>query len=388
MHVRRFPLRTLILMVLALIVFVRMWIITHGKKEEEAGKPPPSSQGMKVDRAPPPEAPKEAAQAPRPSPAACNVLPRVLDGVVRNPTDSAALAAAQKQMEACPEPPVRACELGAALDVRAPLSAGESPARELLKTLCQRCPAEPNACSGSIVRMLMEASTGRAGDLNAARWNLENAGAGKAIACKSVMGAALVPAAVTGAKFNPALRPLLTTLAPLCAKEGHLPAAMLNAAVVQQGAQAGELAGLATAPAAESSSMAPGQITGAEAGNHAFDGSEKTGVDLGSGKTPRWEADGALRAQFDPPLKQLTAVRVRAKGAGTLRAIVRTPQGLGMEDQERGLFFVNPTVCSFKGTGQWETCEPKVPLLDVAALSVFPGQPKISLYEVDTRGTR
>lgn len=362
-------------MVLALIVFVRMWIITHGKKDEAPGKPPAAR-------------PAEAPKAPRPTPAACNALPRALDGVVRNPTDGEALAEARRLMEACPEPPVRACELGAALDVRAPLAAGDSPARELLKTLCQRCPAEANACAGSIVRMLVEASAGRAGDPGAASWNLENAGAGKSTACRSVVGAALVPAAVTGPKPNPAMRPLLTTLAPLCAKEGLLPTAVLNAAVVQQGAQAGELAGLATAPAAESSSMAPAQITGTEAGSHAFDGSEKTGVDLASGQTPRWEADGALRAQFDPPLKQLTSLRVRAKGAGTLRAIVRTPQGVGLEDQERGMFFVNPTVCRFKGTGQWETCELKVPLLDVAALSVFPGQPKISLYEVDARGTR
>ena len=56
--VRRFPLRTLILMVLALIVFARMWIITHSKKDEEPGKPPPPRPGMKVDAGPPPEAPK------------------------------------------------------------------------------------------------------------------------------------------------------------------------------------------------------------------------------------------------------------------------------------------------------------------------------------------
>ncbi len=382
---RRFPLRTIILMVLALIVFVRMWIITHGKKDEAPGKPPPPSPGMKVDAAPPP------AEAPRPALpklAACRTLDRALDGVVRNPTDSTALAEARQQLEACTEPPIRACELGVALDIRAPLSAGESPARELLKMLCQRCPAEANGCSGGIVRMLVEASAGRAGDLNAARWNLENAGAGKPVACMSMVGAALVPAAATGGKVHPALWPLVNTLAPLCAREGLLPAAVLSAAVVQQGAQAGELAGLATAPAAESSSMAPAQITGAEAGSHAFDGNEKSGVDLGNKQTPRWEADGALRAQFDPPLKQLTSVRVRAKGAGTLRAIVRTPQGVGMEDRERGTFFVNPTACRFKGTGQWETCELKVPLLDVEALGVLPGQPKISLYEVDTRGAR
>ena len=45
---RRFPLRTLILMVLALIVFVRMWIITHSKPAEEPGKPPPPSPGIKA----------------------------------------------------------------------------------------------------------------------------------------------------------------------------------------------------------------------------------------------------------------------------------------------------------------------------------------------------
>jgi hypothetical protein len=382
--VRRFPLRTLILMALALIVFARMWIITHGKQAEEAGKPPPPRPGMKVDTAPASEAPK----APAHKPAACNVLERALDGVVRNPTDGAALAEAQRLMEACPEPPVRACELGTALDVRAPLSAGASPARELLKTLCQRCPAEANACAGSIARMLLVASTGRAGNPGETLWNLENAGPGRPAACTAVVRAALVPAAVTGGKFDPALRPLLSALAPVCAKEGLLPAPMLSAAVIQQGAQAGELTGLATAPAGESTSMAPAQITGAEAGNHAFDGSEKSGVDLGNGQTPRWEADGALRAQFDPPLKQLTSVRVRAKGAGTLRAIIRTPPRVGMEDRERGTFFVNPTVCRFKGTGQWETCELKVPLLAVEALSVFPDQPKISLYEVDARGTR
>ncbi len=385
---RRFPLRTLLLMVLALIVFVRLYVATHHPGSKEAGRPSGPRPGMTVEVAPPTGAPTPSTTpVPTASPA-CNVLDRALDAVVHNPADASALAEAQRQMEACPEPPVRACELGAALDARAPLAAGESPARGLLTTLCQRCPAEANACAGNVTRMLEESSAGHARDPGEARWNLEHAGPGTAAACASLVRMALVPAATTGGTFDAALRPLLASLAPTCAKAGQLPAAVLSAAVVQQGPQAGELAGLATASAAASSSMAPQQITGAEAGSHAFDGNEKSGVDLGNVQTPRWEADGALRGQFEPPLKQLTSLRVRAKGAGTLRAIVRLPPGLGLEDRERGTFFVNPTVCRFKGTGQWEPCELKVPLLDVEAISVFPAQPKISLYEVEARGMR
>jgi hypothetical protein len=394
---RRFPLRTLLLMVLALIVFVRLYVATHRPGSKEAGKPPGPRPGMTVEVAPAPGTqkapPPTGAPAPGATPApatspACNVLDRALDAVVRNPEDASALAEAQRQMEACPAPPVRACELGAALDARAPLSAGNTPARGLLTTLCERCPAEANACAGNVIRTLEESAAGHARDPREALWNLEHAGPATAVACVALVRMALEPAATTGGTFDAALRPLLGALAPTCAKAGQLPAAVLSAAVEQQGAQAGELTGLATAPAAASSSMTPQQITGAEAGGHAFDGNEKSGVDLGNGQTPRWEADGALRGQFEPPLKQLTSLRIRAKGAGTLRAIVRLPPGLGMEDRERGTFFVNPTVCQFKGTGQWEACALKVPLLDVEAISVFPAQPKISVYEVDARGTR
>jgi hypothetical protein len=189
----------------------------------------------------------------------------------------------------------------------------------------------------------------------------------------------------------------------------HLPAAVVHAAAVQRGSQAGDLVSLVApwvqeppsptdagtpmdagvSPALPSSPTAPEQITGAEAGRQAFDGDETTGVDLGGAVAgPRWEADGALRAQFEPPLKQLVRLRLRAKGPGTLRAIVRTPRGVGLEDKERGSFFVNPTVCQFQGTGQWESCTLMAPLVDVEALSVFPSQPKITLYAVDVRGTR
>ncbi|WP_224242584.1 hypothetical protein [Hyalangium gracile] len=392
---RRFPLRTLLLMVLALIVFARLYWATHSKQPKEAGEPPSPGPGMQVDVVPPSGPPKGAPKAPAPgggpsssaSPA-CVTLDRTLDAVVRNPEDAAALAEAQRKLEACLEPPVRACELGAALAVRAPMAAGDTPARGLLKALCQRCPAETNACAGGVARVLMEGSTGHTRDTAEALWYLENAGPGTPAACAALVRLALVPAATTGGKFQEPLRPLLSALAPRCAGAGHLPAAVVSAAVVHQGAQAGELTGLATAPAGSPTPMTPAQITGAEAGSHAFDGKERSGVDLGNGRTPRWEADGALRGQFEPPLKQLTSLRVRAKGAGSLRAIVRLPPGVGMEDQERDTFFVNPTVCQFKGTGQWETCTLPVPLLDVEAISVFPALPRIAFYELEASGTR
>jgi hypothetical protein len=389
---RRFPLRTLLLMTLALIVFARLYFATHHNSPPGASRPAAPGAGMQVDVEPLPKAskaPSPAWQAPTGATSpACNGLERALDGVVRSPGDGSALTEAQQLLDGCAQPPVRACELGAALEVRVPLAAGDSVARGLLKTLCQRCPAEANSCAGSVVRSIQESSLGHAKDVAEARWNMENAGPGTAVACAALVRTALVPTATTGAKLEAALRPLLDALAPRCVQAGQVPAAVLSAAVVQQGAQAGALAGLATAPAAASSSMAPSQITGAEAGSHAFDGKEKSGVDLGNGQTQRWEADGALRAQYEPPLKQLSSLRVRAQGAGTVRAIVRLPPGLGLEDRERGTFFVNPTVCRFKGTGQWETCELKTPLLDVEALSVFPALPKISLYEVEAQGSR
>ncbi|HYH95681.1 hypothetical protein [Hyalangium sp.] len=389
-------------MALALIVFVRMWIVTHKPKEPEAGTTPPPSSGMQVDVA----SPSEAARAPSPAASQdCKTLERALDVVIRTPGDSAALAEAQRTVEACGEPPVRACELGMALDARAPLTQEASPARELLKALCQRCPAAVNTCAELVSRTLVGGLPGRRLELAEVRWNLENAGPGTAAACAVLVREALVPAAVTGGKVDPEHPALVTELAPLCAKGGHLPPLIVNAVLLQQGMKAGNLAALAKGPVATTSPdggmpppdagvtpdrvgppMAPAQVTGAEAGRHAFDGNEKTGVDLGNGVTERWEADGALRAQFEPPLKQLTVVRIKAKGPGSLRAIVRTPKDLGLKDPERGTFFVNPTVCQFKGTGQWEACTVLAPLLDVEALSVFPSEPKISLYELEARG--
>jgi hypothetical protein len=380
---RRFPLRTLLLMVLAVIVFVRLYFVTHSQPPKEAGQGTAPRPAMEVEVAPSPSRVTGSPSSP-----ACGLLSRTLEAVARSPEDGSTVAEAQRQLEACSKPPERACELGPALAVRAPLAAGDSPVRGILKTLCQQCPAEGNTCVDGVNRSLMEAATGHAREPAEAIWNLENAGPSKPVACAALVRLALVPAGITGARFDPALVPLMNALTPRCAGTGQVPRSVLSAAVTQQGAPAQPLVGLVTAAAPASSPVVPEQFMGAEAGRNAFDGDEKSGVDLGNGQTPRWEADGALRGQFEPPLKQLTALRVRAKGPGTLRAIVRMPPGLGMDDQERGTFFVNPTVCQFKGTGQWETCTLPVPLLDVEALSVFPAKPKISLHEVEARGVR
>jgi hypothetical protein len=50
---RRFPLRTLLLMILALIVFARMWWITHHR----APRPPPSVTGPQLPHPPIPVRP-------------------------------------------------------------------------------------------------------------------------------------------------------------------------------------------------------------------------------------------------------------------------------------------------------------------------------------------
>jgi hypothetical protein len=102
----------------------------------------------------------------------------------------------------------------------------------------------------------------------------------------------------------------------------------------------------------------------------------------------RWDADGALRLEYTPALKQVPSFQVRATGPGTLRAIIRTPKGVGLDDRERGFFFVNPTVCRFRGTGEWEICKPVVPLLDVDAVSVFPERTNVEVKELEVIGAR
>lgn len=382
---RRFPLRTVLLMAIALLAFLRLYYVTHTPSPPGSTPAPTAAQGGRVVDVTPPS-PGRPSDAPSP---ACRTLAKSLEAAIRAPDNAKAVAEAGQQLEACPTMPARACELGAALDARAPLSAGASPLRGLLEGLCQRCASGDNPCAWVATRSLLVATAGRDPDLEELRWNLERAGPGTASACDTFVRTALVSAAQAPVTLKPSQRAVLGVAAPPCAKAGALPAAVLHAAAVQQGAQAPELAKLAATPPGTPGPLKPDQVTGAEAGRNAYDGSEKSGVDLGNAPTGRdWPTDGALRAQFAPPLKQLASLRVRASGPGTLRAIVRTPPGIGLEDAERGMSFVHPTACRFKGTGQWETCKLEVPLLEVDAVSVFPEQPKISLYEVEVLGAR
>ncbi len=382
---RRFPLRTLLLMVVALIVFVYLWIATHSPRAPGGPQAPAPAQGPgPVAKAPPPP----AEPPPPPLSPACRGLEPALQAAIQAPESAKAVQEARQRLEACPTPPERACELGTALDARAPLAAGDSPLRGLLEGLCQRCAPASNPCAWAFSRSLLLLNSGRAPDLNDVRWSLEHAGAATPAACGVFVRGLLVPAALASQELKPAQRPVLELSAPLCAKvQGALPAALVNAAAVHQGKQSPELAKLAVAPAATPGPLQPDEVVGPEAGRGAFDGSEKTGVALSPGKTKRWEADGALRAQFSPPLKQLATLRVRASGPGTLRAIVRAPEGLALQDPERGMRFVNPVVCRFKGTGQAENCALPVPLLDVDAVSVFPDKP-LTLHELEVLGAR
>jgi hypothetical protein len=381
---RRFPIRTLVLMGLALIVFARMWYVTHKEEQQPSELSSARAPGMAVDVISPNTA-APGQQPPAPPSPACATLERAIGPVVIRPADSAAISAARQQLEACAQTPARACELGPALDVRAPLSTPPSPARELLGELCKRCPAEKNPCGELVSRVLQEGVPGRTVQPAEARWNLEHAGAGTAAACATLVREALAPAAISGGDLKPTHPALLTELAPVCAKAGHLPVALVNAAIMQRGAQAGDLAKVAEGGPVYTK---PSEVTGPEGAAQAFDGSDKKGVELTPAPGPRQESDGALRARFDPPLKRLTALRVMVKGAGTLRAIVRAPQGVGLKDEQRGLYFVNPTVCQFQGIGQWELCALGLPLLDVEAITVVPSDPKITVLEVDVQGTR
>lgn len=376
---RRFPLRTLLLMTLALVAFVRLYIITH----RQAGRPAPSNPVV-IDTTP--RSPEAGAPA---TPQACRTLDRTLEGAVRAPADASALSLAREQLDACPEPPARACELGAALDARSPLDAGTSPLRELLDALCQRCPAGTNPCAGFVTRAVMGLGAGLPANSANVRWNLEHAGPGTPAACAEITRSLLAPAALAQSPLKAGQKELLAQLAPACARAGQLPANVLHAAVVQ-----GDVPALSQLvqqmPAGTSTVLKPSRTVGPQGGEQAFDGQETTGVELApaASPTPRWEKDGALSAVFEPPVQGLSALRVRASGPGTLRAAIRTSNELGLNDPDSQTNFVLPVACRFRGTGQWETCTLPTPLLDVEALSVFPDKGKLTLNEVEVSGTR
>lgn len=382
---RRFPLRTLLLMVLALAAFARLYWVTHREappatrpeelvRRDAAGKTPPATP------VPPP---------------GCRTLDRALDGALRAPQDARALGEARQQLDACPALPPRACELGPALAARAPLTAGEdAPLRGLLASLCERCPPANNACAQGVAQALLEGAVGPVPDaarLAELQWSLAHAGkAGTAAACDSLVRLGLAPAAQSGAPVTDAVRTVLMELAPACAKAGLLPDAVLRAAAAQQGLQvAPKLVALVSPREVETKAIEPDKVTGAEPGRQAFDGDVNTGVKVSNAApTKRWAADGALRASYTPELKHLVSLRIRATGPGSLRALVRTPAGVGLKEPDDGSSFVNPTLCHFRGTGQWEVCQPTVPLLDVEAVSVFPERADVEVKELEVTGAR
>ncbi|WP_223758295.1 hypothetical protein [Myxococcus sp. RHSTA-1-4] len=378
---RRFPLRTLLLMVVALIAFGRLYWVTHQDVSPEA----------RPEDRPRREAPAEAS-APKPLPSPeCRTLSGAIEAALKAPEDAQAQAGARKRMDACPEPPERACELGTALSARAPLAAGEdAPLRGLLASLCERCPSPFNACVQRVAQGLLEGALGRQPDLADLRWSLEHAGKGTEDACDSLVKLGLAPAAQADVTLAPAVRAIVVELAPLCAKAGHLPGPVLRAAAVHQGQEvAPALVALAAGATVETAAVEPDLVTGAEPGRQAFDRDVNTGVRV-SNAAPgkRWAADGALRAGYTPTLKHLETLRIRATGPGTLRAIVRTPAGVGLKDPEGGFSFVNPTVCRYQGKGQWEVCKLAVPLLDVDAVSVFPERADGEVKELEIIGAR
>ncbi len=382
---RRFPLRTLVLMLAALVMFGRLWCVTHRSEAPEPGTPDSGPTGEM--RLPPPRSP-DAGQA---SASACRTADQALEAAVKAPGDEAVLSRARAVVQTCPELPLRACELGPALDAREPLGQ-PGPLRELLTGLCANCGPAGHPCTGLFLRGFQNLEEE---DLSAMRWNLEHAGAGSTMACEALARDLVVPAASASARPSPNARKAFEALVPVCLRHDALPSALLHAAVVNRrltpGAQPAKEdlfeRALGVAARGEYTRVQPDEVLGAQAGAHAFDRKERSGVDLGNGQFGRWEADGALRAQFTQPLAWLGGLRVKARGPGTLRAIVRL-NGVGLEDPERKSYFVNPTVCRFKGTGAWEECKLPLPLQDVEAVSVFPERERITLHEVEILGTK
>ncbi len=368
---RRFPRRTLLLMALALLAFVRLYVIAH--REPKPAAPPPPEQ----------------ARAPAPAAPACPPLERALQGALRDPQDATAWTTARRELDACPTLPARACEVGVALDARAPLGdAGPQPLRELLDTLCQRCPAGRNPCASTVVRAVMAVSATGQSPLASPRWHLERAGPGMPEACSEVAQSLLAPAALDEGPLSEASRTLLGELGPICARAGLLPAPLLRAAAVQGAVPARDWLA-AEAPSAAHVPLTPDRLLGPTTGSAAFDHQDTPGVELSRlEQDPSWRKNGALSGVFSPPAREVSGLRVKAQGSGSVRAVVRVDPGLGLHDPDTQASFVLPLVCRFKGTGQWEACTPSVTLQDVEAISVFPDKRSLVLSEMEIRGTR
>jgi hypothetical protein len=379
--VRRFPLHTLLLMLVALLAFARLYYVSH-----QAPPAPPPGQAA------PPAAAKGPPLKPVPpdlGPAACRTLDTVLEDLLASKAEptlepGTPWGDARRQLGDCPTPPAAACAKGAALAARAPLIAKDARPRQMLTLLCERCAASDNPCGQAVTQALDEAARRGNPNLQEARWSLEHAGPSLGAACQELARKALGPAATTGAIVEAPLLALAQELVPTCVKTDQVPLPLVNAAAVQQGARAPGLAAAYTRPSVETAPIEPDQHVGPGDAFRAFDQDEVSGV-----KLPR-EADPerVLQVGYAPTLKHVVSFRVMATGPGSLQARVRTPDGVGQGDDGAGHFFVNPTVCRFRGTGRWETCKPAVPLLDVEAVSVLPERAAVELKELEINGAR
>ncbi|MBZ4371145.1 hypothetical protein K8612_05780 [Corallococcus sp. AS-1-6] len=376
--VRRFPLHTLLLMLVALLAFARLYYVSHQAPPAPApGKAPGAKQPVRIT---PPDL----------GPAACRGLDAVLGDLLQGDGGAGgdagtAWSDARRQLGDCPTPPAAACARGPALALRAPLTAKDDLPRELLATLCERCAPADNPCAQAVTRALREAARRGNPPLQEASWSLEHAGAALGSACQELARQAVGPAAMTGQVVEPQVLALTEALAPTCVKTGQLPAPLLNAAAVQQAHRAPLLATLNTAGAVETKPIEPDQTAGPGDAFRAFDRDELSGV-----KLPMADAGtgSALRLAYAPSLKSVASFQVRATGPGSLRAHVRAPDGVGHAEPGGKGFFVDPTVCRFHGTGRWEICKPGVPLLDVEAVSVLPERPGVELKELEIIGAR
>ncbi|AFE05397.1 hypothetical protein COCOR_03716 [Corallococcus coralloides DSM 2259] len=375
--VRRFPLHTLLLMLVALLAFARLYYVSHQAPPAPAPGKAPGAAPVKIT---PPDL----------GPAACRGLDAVLGDLLQSDGGTGgdagtAWSDARRQLGDCPTPPAAACARGPALASRAPLTAKDDLPRELLATLCERCAPADNPCGQAVTRALQEAARRENPPLQEASWSLEHAGPALGAACQELARQAVGPAAVTGPEVEPQLLALTEALAPTCVKTGQLPAPLLNAAAVHQAQRAPMLATLNRADAVETKPIEPDQPTGPGDAFRAFDRDELSGV-----KLPMADAgtDAALRLGYAPSLKYVVSFQVRATGPGSLRAHVRAPDGVGHAQPGGKGFFVDPTVCRFHGTGRWEICKPGVPLLDVDAVSVLPERPGVELKELEIIGAR
>ncbi|WP_244238176.1 hypothetical protein [Corallococcus terminator] len=326
-------------------------------------------------------------------PAACRSLDAALADVLTSPPPAEGEAGAEwfgllRQVDDCPTPPAAACARSAGLFPYATLSfQGETPPRKMLGVLCERCAPQDNPCASAVTRALQEAARRGRQDLEMIRWSLERSGAAMGTACQELARLAVGPAALSGPDLEPPLLALMEELAPTCVKTQQLPTPLLNAAAVQQGARAPRLASLFTGSAVETAPIEPDQQTGPGEAFRAFDSDEVSGVKLPVG-TGGDGTKGVLRLGYAPSLKHVVSFQVRATGPGTLRAIIRAPEGVGRKDSQGAAFHVDPTVCRFHGTGGWEICKPAVPLLDVDAVSVLPERPGVELKELEIIGAR